>query len=147
MPRVTVLAVLAVALLLAACTSQELDVTTREQVPESLAQQAEQAASGEGDGGGGEPVEATLELTAVEFAFEGVPDSTSAGNVEFVLSNEGQVRHNLFVEEMGDLEVVADVSGGEQASGTAQLESGTLTLYCDVPGHRAQGMEATIEVQ
>lgn len=149
MRRVTVLAVLVVGLLLTACSSQEPAVVTEEQVPTPVAAAAEAQAGGASPGAGGTgPVAATVEFIATEFTFNGLPGSTSAGTVEFVMSNEGAVQHNMHIEELGDREIIPTISSGAQASGTAPLESGsTVTLYCSVPGHRAQGMEAQLQVQ
>jgi len=36
-----------------------------------------------------------IEVTAVDYAFEGVPKTLEAGEVTFVLTNEGKVRHEL----------------------------------------------------
>lgn len=71
--------------------------------------------------------------------------SVGAGEVEFTLDNsEGAVEHDLVIEELGDLEV-AYAAPGETVTGTAELEAGTYTFYCSIPGHRS-AMEGTLEV-
>lgn len=69
--------------------------------------------------------------------------AVAAGEVTFVLDNQGSTEHNLIIEELSDLEVASALGGG-QDSGTATLEAGTYTFYCDVEGHRDAGMEGTI---
>lgn len=145
MHRVTVLAALALALLLAACSSQDPEVTAAEQVPQEIAEAAQ--GGGPSPGAGGGQVAATVEFTAVDIAYESVPGSTSAGNVQFVMTNEGAIQHNMHIEELGDQEVIPNIGGGAQGSGTAEVESGTITMYCSVAGHRAAGMEATLQAQ
>lgn len=136
------------AVLLVACEEQDPVVSEEEQVPEDIAEQAE----GDGDGGnGGEGgdggAEASAELVAVDIAYEDVPSSITGGVVEFVLDNQGNIEHDIVIEELGNGEVVPRTPGGETGSGTAELEPGTYTLYCSVAGHREAGMEAQIEVE
>ncbi|QBI20355.1 hypothetical protein ER308_12795 [Egibacter rhizosphaerae] len=91
--------------------------------------------------------EETVEFVADDNFYEDLPDSVSAGTVEFVMDNQGAAEHDMVIEELGDEEVVELTPGGETASGTVELEPGEYTLYCSVPGHREAGMEATITVE
>lgn len=144
MHRVTLLVALLTALLvLVACQSQEPEVATEDQVPEDMVPE-EGEDGGDGDGGGG--AEGSVEITAVDIDYEDVPDSVSAGTVEFVLNNTGGIEHDLNIEEL-DQQVVSLVPAGETDSGTAELDPGSYTIFCSVPGHRDSGMEATIEAE
>ncbi len=70
----------------------------------------------------------------------------SAGPLEVTVVCGGGVNHTFLIEETGD-ELVAECDAGASATGTtADLASGTFTYYCDVPGHRAAGMEGTLTV-
>lgn len=96
-----------------------------------------------GDGGGGE----VLSVTGTnELRYE--PDELTAppGQVTIELTAEDAVEHTVVIEELGDRQVVA-ADAGATATGTVDLEAGTYTFYCDVPGHRDAGMEGTLEVQ
>jgi plastocyanin len=143
MSRITVVAVLAV-LLLAACEQQEPSITLEEQVPAEMREEAEPAENNDEA-----PADAaeTVEFQADELFFEGIPETLAAGAVEFVMENVGNLPHDLVIEELGDRVVVPLTDAGETNSGTVELESGEYTLYCDVPGHRAGGMEETVTVE
>jgi plastocyanin len=106
------------------------------------------AACGGGDGddtgaadGGGNGV---VTIEAGDLYFDPEQASASAGTVEFELVNVGAVEHDLVIEEAGDTEVVF-ADAGETATGSIELEAGTYTYYCSIPGHRA-AMEGTLEV-
>lgn len=144
MHRVTLLVVLLTALLaLGACQSQEPEVATEDQVPEDMVpEEGEDGGDGDGDGG----AEESVEITAVDIDYEDVPDSVAAGPIEFVLNNTGGIEHDLNIEEL-DEQVVPLTAGGETGSGTAELEPGSYTIFCSVPGHRDAGMEATIAAE
>jgi plastocyanin len=120
-PRTTT-ALLAAALLLAAC------------------------GGGDGDAGDGEAVapDGTILIEAGDLYFDPEEVSAEAGAVEFSLVNVGAVEHDLVIEEAGDVEV-ARADPGETVTGSIELESGTYTYYCSIPGHRA-AMEGTLEV-
>lgn len=99
----------------------------------------------DGDGADTERVR-TVEFVADDLVFDEMPAEVAAGTVEFAMDNQGDLEHDLTIEELGDQRVVARTAGGTTASGTVQLEPGTYTLYCSVPGHRDGGMEETLEV-
>lgn len=86
------------------------------------------------------------DLIADDNFYENEPDELPAGTIGFIMENQGLAEHDLVVEEPGDEEVVPLISGGETGSGTVDLEPGTYTFYCSVPGHREAGMEFTTEV-
>ena len=66
------------------------------------------------------------------------------GELTITLSNSGTMVHNL-VFENGPRSV--DVNAGETVTLEAgQLEPGAYTIFCDIAGHRAAGMEARLVV-
>ncbi|NED97650.1 hypothetical protein G1H11_20330 [Phytoactinopolyspora alkaliphila] len=87
----------------------------------------------------------TINVEAGDLYFEGIPDTLPAGTIEIVLDNVGDMPHDVTIEELDDLLVVA-AGGGESATGTVTLEPGEYTFYCAVPGHRPQ-MEVTVTVE
>jgi plastocyanin len=119
-PRTT-LTLLAAALVLAACGGDDGGDTAT------------------ADGGDG-----VVSIEAGDLYFDPEQASASAGTVEFELVNVGAVEHDLVIEEAGDTEVVY-AAAGETATGSIELEAGTYTYYCSIPGHRAS-MEGTLEV-
>jgi len=90
------------------------------------------------DGG---PATANIELAEWEIAGDlEVP----AGDLTITLSNTGSMVHNLVLEN-GPRSV--DVNAGESvALEVGRLEPGTYTIFCDIPGHRAAGMEGRLAV-
>jgi len=77
--------------------------------------------------------------------FEPTELTAAAGTITVTLTSEDAVEHDFVIEEIGDEEVV--YSGpGETNSGTVDLEAGTYTFYCSIPGHRTAGMEGTLTV-
>ncbi len=62
--------------------------------------------------------------------------SAPAGTIEFALTCEDAVNHNLVIEETG--EMVAECAPGETVTGSAELEAGTYTYLCTVPGHESR---------
>ena len=89
----------------------------------------------------GGPMTANIELA--EWSITG--DLTvDPGDLTISITNSGTMAHNL-VFENGPRSV--DVNPGETVTlEVGQLEPGTYTIYCDVPGHRAAGMEAFLVV-
>lgn len=93
------------------------------------------------------PVVKKLTVSGTEYSFEPSSITVSVGErVKIIFRNEGRAPHNLIVE---GLEVGTKTVGSGQ---TDILEftaptSGTYTTFCSVSGHRAAGMEGTLEVE
>jgi plastocyanin len=96
------------------------------------------AADGAAEAGG------TISVEAGDLYFDPEELSAAAGTIEIELNNVGAVEHDFVVEEAGDVEVVHAEPGATE-TGSIDLEAGTYTYYCSVPGHRA-AMEGTLEV-
>lgn len=90
-------------------------------------------------GGGGEEAGGSGDALAVTGTDELLWDvetlSASAGTIEFALTCEDGVNHNLVIEETD--EMVAECAPGETATGSVELEAGTYTYLCTVPGHES----------
>lgn len=82
-----------------------------------------------------------------------VPESLTAkpGQLTFVFVNEAPIRHTICLEDPAGKLVAPDpicrqpVIGG--ATFLAEVEPGQYTYYCDVDGHREQGMQGTLTVE
>ncbi|HET7719341.1 MAG TPA: cupredoxin domain-containing protein, partial [Acidimicrobiales bacterium] len=76
-------------------------------------------------------------------AFEPDTLEAPAGEITFALVNDGSLPHTFVIE---DHESDLKLSVGESDEGSITLEEGEYTFYCDVAGHRAGGMEGTLQV-
>lgn len=103
----------------------------------------------EEEGGGGEESIASPGLpegqvfVAQDTLYAEAPAEVPVGDVNLVLDNQGTTEHNVVIEELGD-ELIVEAQGGESGQGDVTLEAGEYTYYCNVPGHRAAGMEGTL---
>lgn len=70
--------------------------------------------------------------------------SAPAGEIEFLLLCEDRMAHDLVIEETG--ERVTSCARGGAGTGTVELEPGTYTYYCSIPGHQ-RSMRGTLEVR
>ncbi len=96
-------------------------------------------------GGGGEPTGDAIEVTGTAaLRFEPSDATAPAGTINFVLINEGGVPHTLVVEGHED---EMKLTVGSTDEGSIDLEAGEYVFYCDVPGHRGNGMEGTLTVE
>ena len=132
---------------LSGCFSGEPKVAVVDQVGAEQAQalaatESGGAASPAPGGGGGE----TLTFVGVDIAYESAPDTAPAGSLTFELDNQGGIVHNVVIDEVGT-DPIVEAPAGETATGNATLEPGSYTYYCSIAGHRAAGMEGTLEVQ
>ncbi len=110
------------------------------------------AACGGGAGGDGlagdEPtVEPDVTVSGTDaLKFEPTELTADAGTVAVELQAGETVEHDFVIEELDNTEVVM-AQPGQSAVGTVDLEPGTYTFYCSVPGHRTAGMEGTLTVE
>lgn len=84
-------------------------------------------------------------FVAVDIEYDAAPETVPAGEVTIAIDNQGNLDHDVTIEELGDEPVVAAEGGGVDVA-TITLEPGTYTYYCSVPGHRAT-MEGTLVVE
>jgi uncharacterized cupredoxin-like copper-binding protein len=59
--------------------------------------------------------------------------------------NDGDLEHDFTIAERGDEPVVV-AAPDQTARGAIDLDAGTYTYYCSIPGHREAGMEGTLTV-
>jgi uncharacterized cupredoxin-like copper-binding protein len=127
----------------------------------------------QGDGDGGEEVNVVVS----EFKVEPDPESVGAGEVTFVIDNQGGETHEFLVvdaDSADDLPVdddgafdeaafgadkvldeVEDIASGDTAELTLDLDAGTYVLLCnvvededgEVDSHFANGMHAMFTVE
>lgn len=151
------LALIAIAaILIAGCGGGDDGTTT------TTENESEAAATG----GGG----ATLEIKMGDFFFAPKNATAQAGSTTIEAPNEGSVEHELVLfktnmdpaklpteasggvdeekmdqiaEEGGE---IPDVEAGESKSGKFDLKPGKYVMFCNLPGHYAQGMYGTLTV-
>jgi hypothetical protein len=94
-----------------------------------------------------EPVQ-IVDLVLLEWLID-MPAETRAGEVNFVVTNEGSEPHSVVIEGNGlDFELPAPLDPGDSSILSADLPPGEYTVYCPLGDgeHRKKGMEATLEV-
>lgn len=124
-----------------------------------------EATTGGGGGGGGR-----LTIKMGDYFFAPANGSAKAGKTVIEAPNEGSVEHELVLfktnmdpaklpteagggvdeekldEVAGEAGEVADVEAGETKSGSFELTPGKYVIFCNLPGHYAQGMYGTLTV-
>ncbi len=100
------------------------------------------SAGGDEPGGGGDEIQ-TAHVSLTEFAIEGDLE-LKPGEVQFAISNEGAIVHNIAIDGVGQSD---DFNGGEAGNWDAgNLAPGTYELFCAIPGHKDAGMVTTLVV-
>jgi plastocyanin len=109
--------------------------------------------SGSEEGGSSKPVSGPggkLEVATVddELKFDTTELKSKPGKVEIDFTNESGIPHNFEIEDeagevLGGTETIAE----SEAEATVELEPGTYTFFCSIPGHREAGMEGTLVVK
>ena len=72
--------------------------------------------------------------------------TAKAGNIRIGYVNDGSLTHTLLIDGHPEFAKLEVTKKGQSQIGTVQLPPGTYQIYCDVPGHRAAGMQANLVV-
>jgi plastocyanin len=99
-----------------------------------------------GGGGGG----STLDVSAPadgSLEFDQTDLTATAGSVTINFDNPASISHDVKVEDSAGEELGGtDLVSQGDASATIDLQPGSYTFFCSVPGHREAGMEGTLTV-
>jgi uncharacterized cupredoxin-like copper-binding protein len=102
-----------------------------------------------GGSGAGQPA-GTTKVILVDFKFQPKTMSATAGTVVFFLVNDSTTTaHDMVIADKGGTTVAKSslVQPGNTDTFTVNnLKAGSYVFYCDLPGHRASGMEGTLTV-
>ena len=96
-----------------------------------------------GGGGGSSSVEVTASADAL--AYDESSLETESGSVTIDFTNPSTTGHDVRIEDeagedIGGTDVIAD----DSTTATVELEPGSYTFFCSVPGHRDAGMEGAL---
>jgi uncharacterized cupredoxin-like copper-binding protein len=69
-----------------------------------------------------------------------------AGTITFVVQNNSSMPHDFALEGNGVEQKTPMINSGESATLTVDLEPGTYTYVCTIPGHEQLGMSGTFTV-
>jgi uncharacterized cupredoxin-like copper-binding protein len=89
------------------------------------------------------------EIHLLEFAFNPKEVTVRAGEVTFVVKNDGSIEHNFVIEDSSKKTVaqIAVVGAGKTEELKVTLRPGAYTTACTLPGHREAGMWGSLRVQ
>ena len=127
---------------LAACGGSSNDnSTTAASTPAST------TPAGGGAAGGGSTVDISTP-SGSDLAFDQKSVSAKAGNVTVDFDNKQPLQHDVAVaDSSGKVLGQTDLVSSGTANATVDLQPGTYTFYCTVPGHREAGMQGTLTVK
>jgi plastocyanin len=91
----------------------------------------------------------TLKLAAdtSALAFDTTELSAKAGEVTIDFDNPSPIAHDVAIEKDGKEIAASELVTEGKDSVSAELEPGTYTFLCTVPGHAEAGMEGTLTVK
>ena len=133
------------ALGLAACGGSSNDNSTTSAAPAPAPAPA--TTGGGGTAGGASTVDISTP-SGTDLAFDQKDVSAKAGQVTIDFKNNQSIPHDVKVQdstgkEIGGTDLITNGSG----NATVDLQPGTYTFFCDVPGHKEAGMEGTLTVK
>jgi len=145
-------ALILAALALVACGGGGSSSTSEETSSGGAAKEETSEAEGEKEAEGGSAGSASAVDVEADpsgnLAFTSDSATAKAGKATVNFTNESPVPHDVKIEnengeEVGGTEVISEGSD----SAEVELEPGTYTYYCSIPGHRQAGMEGTLTVK
>jgi hypothetical protein len=98
-----------------------------------------------GSTGGVVKVQGTLREWAIDLSRQEV----ATGTVRFVVTNEGQFAHNFAITDASGTIAKTTTFGARDGAQTleVELQPGTYTIVCDLPGHAARGQQIELTVK
>src|SRR5688572_3263320 len=87
-----------------------------------------------------------LTIHAFDIGWKEKDPKIGPGKVNIEMVNEGAIAHTLVLEGVAGGKKLSTPSGGSKDIGSFDLQPGTFTYYCDIPGHRQGGMEGKLTV-
>lgn len=129
-PRIVALAGLTAALALVACSGDDGQT-------EAKGTASEPATTGSPG--------MTVNVEAHDISFTPKELQATAGDVTIRYTNSGAIQHTLLIDGKDGFKLDV-MKSGDADTGMVKLAPGAYTMYCDVPGHRAAGMEARLVV-
>jgi uncharacterized cupredoxin-like copper-binding protein len=97
-------------------------------------------------GGESNGYNSTVNVIVKDFSISLDPPQTEAGTITLVVANDGSVQHDFAIRSNGMEQKTPMIEAGETASLTVDLEPGTYTYICTIPGHEQLGMIGTFTV-
>jgi len=95
----------------------------------------------------GQPAQETLKIESGNFYFKPDTPTVHEGVIKLELDNAGG-GHTLVFDKGKEPGFQLEVSGnGSTDAKKIELQPGKYVFYCDILGHRAQGMEGTLTVE
>lgn len=98
--------------------------------------------SGGGGGGGGTPIK----IDGADLTFTPKESTAPPGPISITLNNIGAIHHTLVIEGVAGFKKLEADPKQAPSETWADAKPGEYVLFCDVPGHRAAGMEAKLKV-
>lgn len=91
----------------------------------------------------------TVKLAAdpTQIAFDTTTLTSKPGKVTIDFDNPSALEHDVAIEQDGKQIAVSETIAKGKTSVTADLEPGTYTFLCTIPGHAEAGMEGTLTVR
>jgi plastocyanin len=100
-----------------------------------------------GGGGGGSTVDISTP-SGSDLAYDEQDVTAKAGTVTIDFDNRQAQQHDVKVEDSSGQEIGGtELVSSNTTTGTVDLQPGTYTFFCSVPGHREAGMEGTLTVK
>src|SRR5215213_528309 len=128
---------------LAACGGGDDDSSTT-----AASTPASTTPAGGGGGGGAASAVDVSTPSGSDLAFDQKDLSAKAGSVTIDFDNQQPLQHDVKVEDSSGQELGGtDLVSSGTAKATVDLDPGTYTFFCSVPGHREAGMEGTLTVK
>ena len=94
------------------------------------------------------PPATELTVSVADFMIDPAEIESPGPTFTISVTNDGPTPHNLTVRDSaGEILVgTRDLSVGESETITAELEPGSYTIFCALPGHESLGMSGTLTV-